>query len=514
MYGTNRGHGSLLQNLSIYKNIVLKKIKIHQLLAAAPFLLTACTVGPNYQRPQTVTLPEFKEVKGWAEAQPRDHEIPDNWWQLFKDPYLEGLAKQVSISNQSIAQAEAQFRSAQALVQSAEAAALPTVNVSGNTNRFKAAGGQNLVVSGVRNLFSGAFSAAWEPDLWGRVRRQTEASTSTAQASAATLQALKLSTQATLAQNYFQLRALDAQKKLLDDTVTAFQQSLIIIQNRYQAGVNAKSDVVQAETLLESTRAQAINLGVQRAQLEHAIALLIGKAPVQLNITAAPLNAHIPPVPLAIPSQLLERRPDIAAAERLTAAANAEIGVAKAAFYPRLNLAATEGTQSNTLANLFSTAANYWALGPVALALPLFDGGNRNAQLAAAKENFTANAAAYRQTVLNSFKEVEDAVAALRILEQQSQVQAKAVTLGRQAVELTSNQYKAGIVSYTEVMVAQTTALANEQTAVDLQGQRLNAAVQLIKALGGGWEAKDLPGQDKIGGNTDWKRFLPIPAKQ
>ena len=471
------------------------------LLIFVSLLLNACTVGPDYQRPQTLIAPEFKELKGWAEAQPRDDTIPDQWWRLFNDVNLNGLEQQVNLANQSIAQAEAQFRQAQALVQSAEAAALPTMNATATVNRFRAAGGQNVVVSGVRNLFGSALSVAWEPDLWGRVRRQVEASNNTAQANAATFQALKLSTQATLAQNYFQLRALDAQIKLLNDTVAAYAKSLTILQNRYQAGVIAKADVVQAETLLESTRAQAINFGVQRAQLEHAIALLIGKVPGQLSITVSALNAAIPPVPLVLPSELLERRADIAASERLVAAANAQIGVAKAAYYPRLNLAATDGTQSNTLVNLFSTAANYWALGPAALALPLFDGGLRNAQLVAAKENYRATVAAYRQTVLTSFKEVEDAIATLRILEQESQTQTKAVVLAQKSVELTTNQYNAGTVSYINVMTTQTAALTNEKNAVDLQGQRLNAAVQLIKALGGGWESKDLPRRDNTSGN-------------
>lgn len=467
------------------------------LLVFISLLLNACTVGPEYQRPQTLTVPEFKELKGWAEARPRDDSIPDQWWQLFNDAYLNGLEQQVNLANQSIAQAEAQFRQAQALVQSSEAAALPTLNATATVNRFRAAGGQNVVVSGVRNLFGSALSVAWEPDLWGRVRRQVEASNNTAQANAATLQALKLSTQATLAQNYFQLRALDAQIKLLNDTITAYANNLIILQNRYQAGVIAKADVVQAETMLESTRAQAINLGIQRAQLEHAIALLMGNVPGQLSIKVSPFNAAIPTVPLVLPSELLERRPDIAASERLVAAANAQIGVAKAAYYPRLNLAATDGTQSNTLVNLFSTAANYWALGPAALALPLFDGGVRHAQLVSAKENYHATVAAYRQIVLTSFKEVEDAISTLRILEQESQTQAKAVVLAQESVALTTNQYNAGTVSYMNVMTAQTAALTNEKIAVDLQGQRLNAAIQLIKALGGGWKSKDLARQDK-----------------
>lgn len=486
-------------------------LKSALLIAIAPLLFSGCTVGPDFKRPVVSVPTAYKESKDWKPAQPRDHEIPDLWWSLFDDPYLNGLEQQVNVSNQSIAQAEAQFRQAQALVQNANAAFFPTMSATATTNRFKAAGGQNLVVSGVRNLFGGVISVAWEPDLWGRVRRQVEASESTAQASAATLQALKLSTQAMLAQNYFQLRALDAQITLLNDTVTTYEKTLKIIQNRYNAGVVGKTDVVQAETQLESTRAQSINLGVQRSQLEHAIAVLIGKTPAQLNIPVASLNTLIPAIPLDIPSQLLERRPDIAAAERLAAAANAQIGVAKAAYFPRLNLAASNGTQANDVSNLFSTAANYWALGPAALALPLFDGGARSAQMSSAMSSFDAAAAAYRQTVLTGFQEVEDYLAALRILEQETDVQDKAVVLARKSVELTTNQYKAGTVSYINVMTAQAIALTNEKTSVDLQGQRLVAAVQLVKALGGGWEAKELPSRDTVGGEAKWSQFLPVP---
>ncbi len=478
-----------------------------------PLLLAACTVGPDYQRPTSLVPENFKELKGWGAAQPRDHELPGQWWEVFADAYLNGLEKQVTVANQSIAQAEAQYRQAQALVQTAQAAYFPTVNATATANRFRAASGQNLVVSGVRNLFGGALSVAWEPDLWGRVRRQVETSTSNAQANAATLQALKLSTQAALAQNYFQLRALDAQIKLLNDTVTAYQNTLNIIQNRYAAGVVAKADVVQAQTQLESTRAQALNLGIQRAQLEHAIALLIGKPPAQLTVASAPLNAAVPTVPLVLPSQLLERRPDIAAAERLTAAANAQIGVARAAYYPRLNLAVTDGTQSNDVANLFSTAANYWALGPAALALPLLDGGSRSAQATAAVNTHQAAVAAYRQTVLVGFQEVEDALSTLRILAQEIDVQNQAVASAKQAVALTLNQYKAGTVSYVNVMAAQTSALSNEQTAVALQGQRLTASVQLIKALGGGWTVAGLPNAKQAGGDPSWTRFLPVPGQ-
>ena len=483
------------------------------LTVICPLLLTACTVGPDYRRPASATSTTFKELKGWKQAQPRDHELPGKWWQIFKDPYLNSLEEQVDIANQSIAQAEAQFRQSQALVQSASAAYFPTSTGTASVNRFRAASGQNVAVRGVKNLFGAALSAAWEPDLWGGVRRQVESSETSAQASAATLQALRLSTQATLAQDYFLLRAIDAQIKLLNDTVETYKKTLKITQNRYAAGIAAKSEIVQAETQLESTQAQAINLGVQRAQFEHAIAILMGKTPAELNIPVAPLNSLIPPIPVSIPSQLLERRPDIAAAERQAAAANAQIGVAKAAYFPSISLAASNGQQSNTLSDLLAAGARYWALGPAALAIPLFDGGARGAQMQQSIDAYDASVAAYRQTVLISLQEVEDNLAALKILEQGIQIQNKAVESARKAVQLTTNQYKAGTVSYLNVMIDQAAALQNEKTAVDLQGQRLSAAVLLVKALGGGWNASSLPTQDEVGGEVKWSQFLPIPIK-
>ena len=481
------------------------------LTVICPLMLIACTVGPDYRRPPSTASTKFKEIKGWKQAQPRDHELPGKWWEIFKDPYLNKLEEEIDIANQSIAQAEAQYRQAQSMVQTAAAAYFPTSTATASVNRFRAASGQNVAVSGVKYLFGAALSAAWEPDLWGSVRRQVESSEASAQASAATLQALRLSTQATLAQNYFQLRALDAQIKLLNDTAETYEKTLKITQNRYTAGIAAKSEIVQAETQLESARAQAINLGVQRTQFEHAIAMLIGKTPAELTIAVAPLNTQLPPIPVSIPSQLLERRPDIAAAERQAAAANAQIGVAKAAYFPTVSLAANNGTQANQFSNLLTSAARYWALGPAAFALPLFDGGARGAQMQQSIDAYDASVAAYRQAVLISFQEVEDNVAALRILEQELQVQNRAVESAQKAVLLTTNQYKSGTVSYLNVMIDQAAALQNEKTAVDLQGQRLSAAVLLVKALGGGWNSSELPSQDQVGGEVKWSQFLPVP---
>jgi NodT family efflux transporter outer membrane factor (OMF) lipoprotein len=473
--------------------------------------LTACAVGPDYIRPQAPVATEFKEVKGWKTAQPRDTAISGQWWEIFNDPKLNELESQVA-SNQSLIQAEAQYRQAQGLVQSAQSSLLPVFNLNGSFNNFKSAQGQTQVISGVRTLFGNTVAMAWEPDLWGKVRRQIEANTGNAQASAATLQALRLSIQSNLAVAYFQLKVLDAQKTLLDETVAAYQKTLDITKNRYAVGVVAKADVVQAETQLQSAKAQAINLGVQRAKLEHAIAVLIGKSPAELSLAASALTTQAPAIPLSLPSELLERRPDIAAAERKVAAANAQIGIAKAAYFPTLNLAMSNGFQSTDVGDLFTVARRYWAFGPAAAALTVFDGGVKNAQYNQAIAGFDASVAAYRQAVLTGFQEVEDNLAALRILEEQAQVQNQAVASANQALALTNNQYQAGTVSYLNVMTAQTAALSNRQTAVQLQGDRLNAAVLLVKALGGGWNETLMPTEEQAAGERKWTDYLILPV--
>jgi len=478
---------------------------------ALPILLSACTVGPDYQRPTANIPTEFKELKGWKTAQPQDQQLSNKWWELFKDSELKRLEAQVNIQNQSLAQAEAQFRQAQSLVQEAKAAYFPTATGTATANRFRAASGQSVAVQGVKNLFGMAMSMVWEPDLWGGVRRQVETNQANAQAGNATLQALRLSTHALLAQNYFQLRGLDAEKKLLDDTIIAYQKILTINQNRYAAGVIGKPDITQAQTQLASAQAQAVDVQIARAKLEHAIAVLIGKAPAELSIAPAGITANLPQIPVTIPSELLERRPDIAVAERQVAAANAQIGVAKAAYFPTISLSATKGTQSRELSSLLSAAARYWALGPAAMALPLFDGGLRGSQMEAAINGFDASVAAYRQSVLVSFQEVEDQLSSLRLLAEEIDSQQQAVTAARESVALIDNQYKAGTVNYLNVMVAQGVALNNEKTAVDLQSQQLQAAVLLVKALGGGWHSSDIPSADDIGGEAKWSQFLPIP---
>jgi NodT family efflux transporter outer membrane factor (OMF) lipoprotein len=335
-------------------------------------------------------------------------------------------------------------------------------------------------------------SASWEVDLWGRVRRSVEAGEASWQASAAQLEAARLSARSALAQNYFLLRVADSTQQLLADTVAAYQRSLELTRNRYAAGVVARVDVVQAEVQLKSAQAQLIDLGVNRAQLEHAIALLVGEAPAKFAVAPAPLALKMPDIPLALPSALLERRPDIAAAERNMAAANAQIGVAKAAFFPTLTLTGSTGFRSTTFADLLTAPSRFWSIGG-ALAQAVFDAGLRRAQTDQAIAAYDADVATYRQTVLIAFQEVEDNLAALRILEQEASVQDEVVQGARQAVELTVNQYRAGIVSYLNVITAQATLLANERAAADIRGRRLTASVALIKALGGGWTSEELP---------------------
>ncbi|WP_371927889.1 efflux transporter outer membrane subunit [Methylomonas rivi] len=477
-------------------------------------LLAGCTMGPDYVRPQAVVPAEFKEMKGWKQAQPRDDSLPGKWWEIFGDAQLNALQEQVAGGNQSLVAAEAQYRQAQHLVQSARAAYLPTAGVTGSVNRFKAASGQSVAVSGIRNLFGTALNIAWEPDLWGSVRRQVEADTSSAQASAATLQALRLSTQAALAQDYFQLRALDAQQQLLEKTVAAYQKTLDITRNRYAAGVAARNDVLQAEAQLEAARGQAIDVGVSRSQMEHALAVLIGKSPAELNLPRTEqLPGSLPQIPVGVPSTLLERRPDIANAERLVAAANAKIGVAKAAYFPSLTLSATNGFQTVNLSKLFSMASRYWALGPAAAAWTLLDGGAKNAQLKQAVDSFDVSVAQYRQAVLTGFQEVEDSLSALRTLQEEQLVLDKAVQSARSALTITENQYKAGTVSYLNVMTAQAAALTNEKSSIAVLGERLSYSVQLVKALGGGWDDGSLPDSDAAAGDSSWTDVLPFPMQ-
>ena len=465
--------------------------------------LAACTVGPDYHRPDAPPAAAFKELDGWKPATPREAASGSPWWSIYDDPALDGLERQVEISNQSLKTSEAAYREAVAIVDEARAGYFPTVSATASAQRSSTAGG-GFTGSGaggrgggggiVQNQFALSPTASWVPDIWGRIRRTVEADVATAQASAADLAAARLADQATLASDYFQLRIADEQKRVLDATVAADQQSLKIARNQFEAGFAAETDVVTAETQVENAQAQEIALGVQRAAFEHAIAVLIGKPPSDLAIAPLPepLGTTVPVAPVGVPSALLERRPDIAAAERTMQAANAQIGIAEVAYFPDLTLTATAGFASSALGNLLSLSNSAWSIGAAATET-IFDGGLRGAQVRAAQAAYEGNVATYRQTVLTAFQQVEDELAALRILEQQAAAQDVALRSARRAEQLTLNQYQAGTLAYTSVVVAQTTALADEQTALSILQSRLVASSALVQALGGGWDASQLP---------------------
>jgi NodT family efflux transporter outer membrane factor (OMF) lipoprotein len=489
-------------------------------LAAALLVLgSACTVGPDYVRPSMWSPDSYKEIDGWKFAHPRDDLARGPWWEIFADPQLNALEARVSISNQNLAVSEAQYREARALVREARAAYFPTVTLGLGYTRsrqsttfvFGSTGGSSSGTSassststgtsrssgGAQSDFQLGLDFSWELDVWGRIRRGVESNRAAAQASAGDLEAARLSFQAELAQDYFQLRTLDAQKQLLDETVSAFERFLRLTQDRFRSGVASQADVVEAETQLKTTQAQAIDVGVQRAQLEHAIANLMGQAPSTFPLPPAPLAATPPAIPVGVPSELLERRPDIAAAERRVAAANAQIGVAVAAFYPTITLNASSGFESSSLAQWFTAASHFWSVGP-GISQTVFDGGLRHAQTDAARAAYDATVATYRQTVLSSFQTVEDNLAALRILEQENGVQDDAVKAAKKSVDLTTDQYKAGTVDYLNVITVQTIALTDEVTAIQIRGRRMAAAVLLVQALGGGWTAAELPSPQDV----------------
>ncbi|MET3108657.1 NodT family efflux transporter outer membrane factor (OMF) lipoprotein [Oxalobacteraceae bacterium GrIS 2.11] len=467
-----------------------------KLLFVPAFMLLAlggCAVGPDYVRPAAVAeMPQsFKE--NWKTATPQDQAIPSQWWTLFNDPNLNALIEQVATSNQTLAQTEANYRAATALLDNARAAYFPSL--TGDLSRTRSRSPAGNVNSGVNTVNSVGVNASWEIDLWGGVRRKVEEQDNTALASYANLQAVRLSLQSQLAQTYFQLRTLDAQKELLDHTVAEYQRSLKLTQNQYKSGIVATDSVLLAETQLRSTEAQAIDVGVLRAQYEHAIATLIGKPASSFSIPVIPAGQasylpELPDVPVAVPSSLLERRPDIASAERSVAAANAQIGVTKAAYFPDLTLGGSGGYQSSTLEKWISLPNRFWSVGP-ALAVTLFDGGAKIALHSQAIAAYDASVASYRSTVLSAFQNVEDNLSALRILKQEAEVQHAATVAARKSLDVSLNQYKAGTINYLNVVTAQTSALNNQRTELTITNSRLLATVQLIAALGGGWTGMD-----------------------
>ncbi len=485
---------------------LIKHATIPLLLA----VLSACTVGPDYVKPKVETPPSFKEVEGWKKAEPQDNIPRGAWWTIYNDRQLNALEGQVNISNQNLAAAEAQYRQALALVQIARAAYFPTATAGPTASRSRTSanvrGIQGQGVSQTSSDFLFSAQVTWQPDLWGKVRRQVESSKASAQASDADLEGVRLSMQGQLAQDYFQLRTLDAQKQILATTVDNYKKFLEMTKNRYATGVAAQSDVLTAQTQLETAQTQLVATGVQRAQLEHAVAVLMGKAPSDLTIPPTPLDLTPPAVPAGIPSELLERRPDIAAAERQAAAANALIGVAEAAYYPNVTLSATAGFEASSLAQWFTWPSRFWTLGPAAVQETLLDGGLRRAQTEQARAAYDASVATYRQTVLAGFQQVEDNLAALRILEQEAKSADAAVDSAKKNVVITINQYKVGTASALDVIVTQAIALTNELTAVNVLGSRMSADVLLVEALGGGWNTADLA-SDKFVGQKQYKGF-------
>ncbi len=471
-------------------------------LVLLPVILSACEVGPDYVRPQPAspTPAAFKEVPdGWKVAQPNDAVNRGPWWSVYKDPVLDDLEKQVSINNQTVKASEAAFRQASAIIREARAQLFPVITGSSSVTRSQQ--GTGSIGTGsfaggagephTRYSFAGAVSN-WEIDLWGQIRRQVESDIATAQATAGDLASAQLSAQAQLATAYFELRTADELKRLLEATVEAYTRSLKITTNKYAVGTAARSDVAQAQTQLDTTRAQLIAVGVTRAQFEHAIAVLIGKPPADFSIAPVVLDTQVPVIPPDMPSALLERRPDIAAAERRIASANAQIGVAISGYYPNLTLNGTYGWQGNALSQRFAPSSRVWSVG-ASLAETFFDAGSRHAQVDVARAAYDQSVANYRQTVLIAFEQVEDNLAQLRILEQQAEVQTSAVQSAELALRLILNQYLAGTVDYTTVVTAQAAALSNEQTALTITQNRLTASVALVQALGGGWDASQIP---------------------
>jgi NodT family efflux transporter outer membrane factor (OMF) lipoprotein len=460
----------------------------------AALLLTACTVGPNYKRPAAPAPPafkeqpppDFKEAGGWKPAQPGDDMLKGKWWEIYKDPALNALEEQVSLSNQNLAQAEATYREARAAVRISRAALSPTVFSAPAITESRTAAVK------ANTTYSLPVDVTWAPDLWGSIRRGVTAAAANAQVSAANLENARLLYQSELAQDYFELHGLDGDAALLQRTLQSYEEYLTLTQNRKAGGIASDLDVAQAEAQLYATRTQLQDLGVQRAELEHAIAVLIGKPPAELTIASLVLKSPPPPVPVAVPSVLLERRPDIAAGERQMAAANEQIGISQAAFYPTLSLNGTLGLQDSRITTWFSWPARLFSIGP-SMAETIFDAGRRRAAVAQSEAAFDATIAAYRQTVLTAFQQVEDNLAALRVLAEESVTADQSVVSAERALTVSTAQYKAGTTSYLTVIEAQATALAAERTAVDLLTRRLTASVLLVQALGGGWDTSQLP---------------------
>ena len=470
------------------------------LIAAA--LLSGCMVGPKYVRP-AVTTPtafkeappdSFKETSGWKFAQPGAPSLPPKWWEAFGDAQLTSLEEQAVSGNQDLKVAEARFRQARALIRFNRASEFPTISTSPSIASVRESQNHPYFPEPTSTTgdFVLPFDLSYEVDLWGRIRRTVNASREEAQAAAADLATATLSIQAEVAYDYFELRAADAQKKLLADTVKAYTDALDLTTNRFEGGASPKSDVAQAQTQLDTAVAQETDIDVERTQYEHAIAVLLGKAPAQFSLPAAPLNAQPPVIPIGLPSQLLERRPDIAASERRVEEANEQIGIARAAFFPSVVLGASAGFEGSSILNWLNWPSRFWAVGP-SLAETLFDAGRRRAGSDAAIAGYDAAVATYRETTLSAFQQVEDNLAALRVLENEEKQQRNAVASAEESLQIFINRYQGGVDNYLYVITAQTIALTNERNEIDIQRRRMDASVLLIKALGGGWQLSNMP---------------------
>ncbi|MCX4164224.1 MULTISPECIES: efflux transporter outer membrane subunit [Paraburkholderia] len=489
----------------------VRSLLLGTLCVASVLSATGCSIGPDYVRP-TVTVPAaYKENgtgsgvlstaggeasgaslqadSGWIAAAPADTEPRGAWWTHFNDPQLTALEARVNVSNQTIQKAVAQLQEARAMVQAAHAAYLPTVGATANASRLHDSAnviGHQQTAGRTFGDYGGALDASWEPDLWGRIAHENDAARAGAEASAADLESVRLGVHAELAVDYFNLRGLDASKQLFDERIADYRQTLDLTKSRFTVGVSSQADVSEAETQLQVTEAQDIDLGVARAQYEHAIATLTGVPASTFTLAPATADFAPPAIPVGLPSELLQRRPDIAAAERRVAAANDQIGIAQSAFFPDLVLSATGGIESSTLTNWLTAPSQMWAIGP-ALVGTLFDGGRRHAMTEKARAQYDASVADYRQTVLTAFQQVEDNLASLRILHQEASKQNEAVASAQKTLQLALDQYRIGTMGYLEVVTAQSTALTNERTAVDLERRQMDASVLLVKALGGIW---------------------------
>lgn len=466
------------------------------LVVSAVLQFVGCAVGPKYKTPAVLVSPAYKEIGNWKTAQPDDQHLGGNWWEIFQDPQLNALEQQINISNQNLKAALAQYQQARAVLRFYRADYYPSVIAapSATRNRFsKNRPPRSSTFSGVTfSDFTLPLDLSYQVNAWGRVSRNVEFYREQAQASAADLAVVNLSMHADLAVDYFAARSLDAEEKLLRDTVAQYEQALRLNEDRYQGGLASEVDVEQARTILETTRAQMVDVGVARAQFEHAVAILIGKPPADFSLPPLPLTTPPPPIPVGLPSELLERRPDIAASERRVASANARIGLATAAYYPLVNILAAGGFESGSITTLLQGPSILWSAGPSAL-VTIFDVGRRRAASDQAKAGYDFAVASYRETVLAAFQQVEDSLAALRILEHEAGIQATAVQAAQRSLALSTTRYEGGVTSYLEVITAQNAALSDEVTAVNILGRRMASAVLLIQALGGGWDRASLP---------------------